>query len=172
MQSGAMALRPLIFLRIQNSQAVSEPVILEKNWKRYQIDVDGVDLSAIEFPFGFIVERGEGQENVAFSLRDVTYDAKIATNPMPLDTTNATSSLPISMRLTVREGISLRVSILQFLKNCREMQLRHQFLEMQMRLLAIRILVILLTPLTVVIILIAMHANFTDTDTANDSQKS
>ena len=76
---------------------VSEPVILEKTWKRYQIDVDGVDLSGVDFPFGFIVEQGQGQENVAFSLRDVTYDAKIATDPLPLDTTNATSSLQTSI---------------------------------------------------------------------------
>ena len=84
--------------------AVSEPVVLEKSWKRYQIDVNGVDLKAIEYPFGFIVDKGQGQETVAFSLRDVTYDAKVATDPMLLDSTNATSSSPISMQSNNTQG--------------------------------------------------------------------
>ena len=85
---------------------VSEPVVLDTNWTRYQIDVDGVDLSTIEFPFGFIVEQNQSQGDVAFSLRDVTYDAKIATEPLPLESTNTTNSLQASPALNSTEGNS------------------------------------------------------------------
>ena len=66
----------------QNFSLISEDVSLEKDWKRYQISLEGVNLESISHPFAFIVNRGSGPESVTFSLRDITYDSKSATDPL------------------------------------------------------------------------------------------
>jgi hypothetical protein len=68
---------------------VTQDVVLGSDWKKYQISIDGLDLTSSAYPFGFIVKKGTGPESVAFSLRDVTYDTKAAKKPLPLDTTDA-----------------------------------------------------------------------------------
>ena len=66
----------------QNFSLISEDVSLDRDWKRYQISLEGVDLQRISHPFAFIVHRGPGPESVTFSLRDITYDSKPATDPL------------------------------------------------------------------------------------------
>ncbi|MGC2562203.1 MAG: hypothetical protein WA326_04260, partial [Nitrososphaeraceae archaeon] len=66
----------------QNFSLISEDVSLDRDWKRYQISLEGVDLQRISHPFAFIVHRGLGPESVTFSLRDITYDSKPATDPL------------------------------------------------------------------------------------------
>ena len=81
----------------QNFSLISEDVSLDRDWKRYQISLEGVDLQRISHPFAFIVHRGPGSEPVTFSLRDITYDSKPATDPLDIveqpenQTTNQTS---------------------------------------------------------------------------------
>ena len=81
----------------QNFSLISEDVSLDRDWKRYQISLEGVDLQSISHPFAFIVHRGPGPEAVTFSLRDITYDSKPATDPLDIveqpenQTTNQTS---------------------------------------------------------------------------------
>jgi hypothetical protein len=68
----------------QNFSLISQDVSLEKDWKRYQISLEGVNLESISHPFAFIVNQGTGPESVAFSLRDITYDSKPATEPLEI----------------------------------------------------------------------------------------
>jgi hypothetical protein len=81
----------------QNFSLISEDVSLDRDWKRYQISLEGVDLQRISHPFAFIVHRGPGPEAVTFTLRDITYDSKPATDPLDVveqpqnQTTNQTS---------------------------------------------------------------------------------
>ncbi|MGA7692777.1 MAG: hypothetical protein WCA61_10760, partial [Nitrososphaeraceae archaeon] len=51
----------------QNFSLISEDVSLDRDWKRYQISLEGVDLQRISHPFAFIVHRGPGPESVTFS---------------------------------------------------------------------------------------------------------
>ena len=81
----------------QNFSLISEDVSLDREWKRYQISLEGVDLQRISHPFAFIVHQGPGPEAVTFTLRDITYDSKPATDPLDVveqpqnQTTNQTS---------------------------------------------------------------------------------
>jgi hypothetical protein len=68
----------------QNFSLISEDVSLNKDWTRYQISLEGVNLDSISHPFAFIVNKGPGQEAVTFSLRDITYDSKPATDPLEI----------------------------------------------------------------------------------------
>jgi hypothetical protein len=66
----------------QNFTLISEDVSLDNDWRRYQISLEGVNLERISHPFAFIVNQGLGQEATTFSLRDITYDSKPATDPL------------------------------------------------------------------------------------------
>ena len=68
----------------QNFTLISEDVSLENDWRRYQISLEGVNLERISHPFAFIVNQGSGQEATTFSLRDITYDSKPATDPLEI----------------------------------------------------------------------------------------
>ena len=68
----------------QNFTLISEDVSLVNDWRRYQISLEGVDLERISHPFAFIVNEVPGQESTTFSLRDITYDSKPATDPLEI----------------------------------------------------------------------------------------
>ncbi|MGI8833196.1 MAG: hypothetical protein ACR2IS_11245, partial [Nitrososphaeraceae archaeon] len=68
----------------QNFTLISEDVSLVNDWRRYQISLEGINLERISHPFAFIVNRGPGQEATTFSLRDITYDSKPATDPLEI----------------------------------------------------------------------------------------
>jgi hypothetical protein len=68
----------------QNFTLISEDVSLVNDWRRYQISLEGVNLDRISHPFAFIVNQGPGQEATTFSLRDITYDSKPATDPLEI----------------------------------------------------------------------------------------
>jgi hypothetical protein len=68
----------------QNFTLISEDVSLENDWRRYQISLEGVNLERISHPFAFIVNQDPGQEATTFSLRDITYDSKPATDPLEI----------------------------------------------------------------------------------------
>ena len=63
---------------------ISEDVSLENDWRRYQISLEGVNLERISHPFAFIVNEVPGPESATFSLRDITYDSKPATDPLEI----------------------------------------------------------------------------------------
>src|SRR5918996_1631327 len=71
---------------------VTQDVVLEKNWNRYQISLEGLDLKDITDPFGFVVTSvNSSGAPVTFNLKGVTYDTKPATDP--LDTLEGNSTL-------------------------------------------------------------------------------
>jgi hypothetical protein len=85
----------------QKFQLITKDVTLGTDWKRYEINVDGVDLKGIVNPFGFIIKKGQGPESVAFSLRDITYDSDQALNPLEIEAAapiNLTSSSSINVQ--------------------------------------------------------------------------
>src|SRR5918996_3597506 len=70
---------------------VTQDVVLEKNWNRYQISLEGLDLKDITDPFGFVVTSvNSSGAPVTFNLKGVTYDTKPATDP--LDTLEGNST--------------------------------------------------------------------------------
>ncbi len=56
-------------------------ITLSKDWKRYEINLYGVDLRNITYPFGFAI-KAKSSENLAFYLKGVTFDDKFALNPI------------------------------------------------------------------------------------------
>ena len=65
----------------QNFSLISEDVNLDRDWKRYQISLEGVDLQRISSFCLYSTSRSR-TESVTFSLRDITYDSKPATDPL------------------------------------------------------------------------------------------
>jgi hypothetical protein len=63
--------------------ASTQDVSLANDWKKYQIDLTGIDLKDINLPFGFIA-KGKGAEKIVFYLKGVTYDTQPAQNPLPV----------------------------------------------------------------------------------------
>jgi hypothetical protein len=75
---------------------ITQDIVLEKNWNRYQISLDGLDLKEITDPFGFVISstnnnNGSGTP-ISFNLKGVTYDTKPATDPVDTLQENATLS--------------------------------------------------------------------------------
>ena len=77
---------------------ITQDIVLEKNWNRYQISVDGLDLKEITDPFGFVISSTNNNNNngsgtpISFNLKGVTYDTKPATDPVDTLQENATLS--------------------------------------------------------------------------------
>jgi hypothetical protein len=85
---------PAALFRNQKFQIISQDVVLDKIWKRYQLSIEGIDLTAVTYPFGFIINKAQNAGAISFSLRDITYDASSATSPVPLaqDPTSVSSA--------------------------------------------------------------------------------
>ena len=65
------------------------------------MNVEGIDMIGVTYPFAFIVNKGQDLGTVVFSLKGVTYDSKAATNPVTLqETANATSFSSIAIPAT------------------------------------------------------------------------
>lgn len=65
----------------------TNPVTLTQNWKRYEVNLSGLDLKGISYPFGFILGSNQSSENQIIYLKGVTYDSKSAINSMVLEPT-------------------------------------------------------------------------------------
>jgi hypothetical protein len=80
---------------------VTQDVVLEKNWNRYQISLEGLDLNDITDPFGFVVTSvNSSGAPVTFNLKGVTYDTKPATDPLNTLEGNSTLSSSNSTNLS------------------------------------------------------------------------
>jgi hypothetical protein len=75
---------------------ITQDIVLEKNWNRYQISLDGLDLKEITDPFGFVISSSNNNNGsgtpISFNLKGVTYDTKPATDPVDTQQENATLS--------------------------------------------------------------------------------
>jgi hypothetical protein len=89
---------------------VTEDLVLKPDWNRYEISLDGVNLSSITDPFGFVMTSNNTSGSpVMFSLKGVTYDTKVATDPVAtvsndaafnLTSNNNSTSLPAPLNTT------------------------------------------------------------------------
>jgi hypothetical protein len=85
--------------RNQKFDRITQDVVLDKVWKRYEVDLQGANLmSGVTYPFGFIVTKGQNQDAIAFSVRDITFDAGAPKNPLPLSAN--TTSLSTTSNIT------------------------------------------------------------------------
>lgn len=57
-------------------------ITLTENWKKYQIDVSNISLNTNSIPFALQIARVDGADRSDFYIKDITYDAKIAMNPL------------------------------------------------------------------------------------------
>ena len=87
---------------------ITQDLVLDSEWKRYEISLEGLDLKSITDPFGFVVTNNNTSATpLSFSLKGVSYDTKAATNPVETLQENASSasssnstSLPTSTNTT------------------------------------------------------------------------
>jgi hypothetical protein len=83
---------PTDIFKSKTFAAVTQDIVLEKDWRRYEMNIEGIDLIGVTYPFAFIVNKGQDLGTIVFSLKGVTYDSKAATDPLQLqETTNETS---------------------------------------------------------------------------------
>ena len=69
------------------------------------MNVEGIDLIGVTYPFAFIVNKGQDLGTVVFSLKGVTYDSKVATDPHPLqEIANDTSFLTTTILATTESN--------------------------------------------------------------------
>jgi hypothetical protein len=94
--SSALLSSPADIFQGKNFGRITENLILDRNWNRYQISLEGIDLNGIIDPFGFIMENTNGSGSSAtFYLKGVTYDTKVATDPVAtLEENSTASSIP------------------------------------------------------------------------------
>jgi PKD repeat protein len=59
----------------------TQEVILDSDWKKYEVDLTGVDLKGITHPFGFELSANGGQKQIVY-IKGVVYDDKPAENPL------------------------------------------------------------------------------------------
>jgi hypothetical protein len=64
--------------------AVTENTLLTKEWKKYQINTDSLDMQDIRHVFGFEISQQKGASNKVFYLKGVTFDEESAEQPLSL----------------------------------------------------------------------------------------
>ena len=57
-------------------------VTLQNDWKRYEINLNKTKLEDVTLPFGFVITDNESPKQI-FYLKGVTFDRKLAQNPLP-----------------------------------------------------------------------------------------
>jgi hypothetical protein len=98
---------PIDIFKNKTFAAVTQDIVLEKDWRRYEMNVEGIDMIGVTYPFAFIVNKGQDLGTVAFSLKGVTYDSKVATDPLPLqETANETSFSANAISATTESNIT------------------------------------------------------------------
>jgi len=82
-------------------EVVTENVILEKDWKRYEIDLsEPRDLEDITHPFGFEISKGKGTEKSIFYIKGVTFDEEPVDQTFEVLENVVTTTEPLSLQLT------------------------------------------------------------------------
>jgi PKD repeat protein len=77
----------------------TEEVALENDWRKYEVDLTGVDLRGITLPFGFELSEGAGSQKQVFYMKGVTYDSEPAENPLAT-TAEALVVTPLSTEIS------------------------------------------------------------------------
>ena len=89
---------------------VTTNITLANDWTRYELSINGTDLTNIEYPFGFIVERGRNNSaleqpdgdnpplnnpstsQITLYLKGITFDTDPAESPLNATTTGQASN--------------------------------------------------------------------------------
>ena len=101
--SNTLSASPKIFKKLTFA-VTTQNVTLVNDWKRYQISLNGIDLTGVTAPFGIIVSKDRHQtppsspgknrpplddkdpNHIVFFLKGVTIDNNLAVNPLPVVT--------------------------------------------------------------------------------------
>ena len=83
----------------------TEQVTLDDKWKKYEVDLSGVDLREITHPFAFELEGNRGQEQVMF-IKGVVYDDTPAVDALATTTEELTGPLSAEINSNATEGTS------------------------------------------------------------------
>ena len=81
----------------------TEQVTLDDKWKKYEVDLSGVDLREITHPFAFELEGNRGQEQVLF-IKGVVYDDTPAVDALATTTEQLTEPLSTDINSNVTES--------------------------------------------------------------------
>jgi hypothetical protein len=55
---------------------------LDKDWKKYEVDLKGADLKGITHPFGFEISKGSTSKKQVIYIKGIIYDTEPAQNPI------------------------------------------------------------------------------------------
>jgi hypothetical protein len=83
----------------------TDQVTLQKNWKRYEIDLTGSDLKGITDPFAFELSANGAQKQVVF-IKGVVYDNKPAQEPLMATAEDLTEPLTAKIISNCTEGFA------------------------------------------------------------------
>ena len=119
--------------------AITQDIVLENDWRRYEMNVEGIDLIGVTYPFAFIVNKGQDLGTVVFSLKGVTYDSKVATDPHPLQEIANDTSFPTTTILATTESNILMEIITLIVRDVLLMRVKNP-MEM-VQLLIIRVMI-------------------------------
>ena len=96
-----------IFPRI-NFSVVTDNVTLKNNWQRFEIGLNGTELSDATYPFGFQLSSSSPKEQVIY-IKGVTLDDQPVQNPLPT-VVNLLNSTSINSTLTIASVNSTNMS--------------------------------------------------------------
>jgi PKD repeat protein len=77
----------------------TQEVSLDNDWRKYEVDLTGVDLRDITLPFGFELSKGAGSQKQIFYMKGLTYDSEPAENPLAT-TAEALVVTPLSTEIS------------------------------------------------------------------------
>ncbi|HEV8405076.1 MAG TPA: PKD domain-containing protein [Nitrososphaera sp.] len=60
----------------------TEEVTLDDDWKKYEVDLSGIDLKGITHPFAFELFKGNSAQKQVVYIKGVVYDEKPAEDPL------------------------------------------------------------------------------------------
>lgn len=64
---------------------VTQPVTLDDEWKKFEIDLTKANLAGVSNPFGIAVDKGDNQGPVRVFVKAIVLEAEPAADPLPQD---------------------------------------------------------------------------------------
>ena len=83
----------------------TQEVKLDKDWKKYEVDLSGVDLKGITHPFAFELAGNGGQKQIVY-IKGVVYDDELAENPLAATAEEVIDPLIASIISNSTEGVA------------------------------------------------------------------
>jgi len=68
----------------QQFTIVTKNVTLDKTWRRYEININNIDLVDVTHPFGYVIYGQRAEVGQIFYLKGVTFDRMPAQHPLPI----------------------------------------------------------------------------------------